>query len=142
MAKRPRSIRTGLKAYASSQRKSIFNLYMVRNHQDGYPYLNLHLFYFLKYTETSFFFGKIDLSMNSRPKWERITRDKKKMIFIFKTGQTGQTPKSLTNQFYKKKLCFFIFSTRKKNSFSGLFSTFQFFTFFCLKIYRNINFFW
>ena len=41
------------------------NVYMVRNHQDGYPYLNLALFFFLKISGNLNFFGKIDPSMNS-----------------------------------------------------------------------------
>ena len=40
--------------------------HMVRNHQDGYPYLNLS-FFFLKIYRSVNFFGKIDWSMNSGP---------------------------------------------------------------------------
>ena len=32
---------------------------MVRNHQDGYPYINLSQFFFWKYTETSIFLEKL-----------------------------------------------------------------------------------
>ena len=39
--------------------------YMVRNHQDGYPYLNLALFIFLKISRDLNFFCKNDWSMNS-----------------------------------------------------------------------------
>ena len=33
-------------------------IYIVRNHQDGYPYINLSQFFFWKYTETLIFWGK------------------------------------------------------------------------------------
>ena len=43
--------------------------HMVRNHQDGYPYIILALFFFLKIYKNIIFFGKNDWSMNSGPRW-------------------------------------------------------------------------
>ena len=108
------------------------------------------------------FFGNIDLSMNSGPRWRGITRDIKKIIYIFKTQQNMVTKldnlqswnpslhfsilncpnlitifcqvlkmkiiifdipinpapiavwNSLTNQFYQRNWCFFIFSKKVK----------------------------
>ena len=39
--------------------------YMVRNYQDGYPFLNLAFFFLLKISRDLNLFGKNDWSMNS-----------------------------------------------------------------------------
>ena len=47
----------------------IRSTHMVRNHQDGYPYINLALFFFfLKKSRDFNLFGKIEWSMNSEPR--------------------------------------------------------------------------
>ena len=46
---------------------SLVLLYMVRNHQDGYPSKNFSYFFLLKIYRNVNFFKKIDWSMNSGP---------------------------------------------------------------------------
>ena len=60
---------------------------MVRNHQDGYPYLNFSLFLLLKIYRITIFFGKIDWSINSGPRWAGDYKGYQKNISIFKTQQ-------------------------------------------------------
>ena len=48
---------------------TIWSLEMFRNHQDGYPYINLSQFVFLKINRNVNFFWKIYWSMNSGPRW-------------------------------------------------------------------------
>ena len=58
---------------------------MVRNHQDGYPYINLSLFilYILKIYRNINFCGKIDWSMNSGPQWAGDCKGYQKKLFPF-----------------------------------------------------------
>ena len=53
----------------TKRRRGTF-VYMVRNHQDGYPYINFSQFFFLLtiYRNVNFF-GKIDWSMISGQRW-------------------------------------------------------------------------
>ena len=82
---------------------------MVRNRQDGYPYLNLSLFFFsfLNILKPQFF-GKIYWLMNSGRHRAGIAKDVLKFIFLFKTLQKMATK---LRQFTKR----------------GPFSTFQLF---------------
>ena len=58
---------------------------MVRNRQDGYPYINLCLFFYVveNIQKHNFFFGKNDWSMNSGPRWAGIARDIEQNYFHF-----------------------------------------------------------
>ena len=56
---------------------------MVRNHQDGHPYINLSFFVVVENIQKhQCFFGKIDWSMNSGPGWAGIARDIKKYFYF------------------------------------------------------------
>ena len=121
---------------------------MVRNHQAGYPYINLSLFlFFLKISRNLNFFGKIDWSMNSGMQRARYIKQKN---FIFKTLQKmvtklGQFTKpgafskfqlfklsQLSYHFFCRVLKMKIFFRDPSLHFS--------FAFFCLlKISRNFN---
>jgi hypothetical protein len=62
--------------------------HMVRNHQDGYPYKNLSLFFiFWKYTETSFFWKNLLVNEFRTAMGGGLLGISKKIISIFTTWQ-------------------------------------------------------
>ena len=90
------------------------NIYMVRNHQDGYPYINLSQFFCCwKYTETSIFLEKLIGQWIPNRNRRGIARDIKKIISTFKTWQkmvkkSGQF-KKLKWPFSSLQFCIFFF---------------------------------
>ena len=99
-------------------------LYMVRNHQDGYPYINLSQFFVaVENIQKHNFFGKIDWSMNSWPRWAGDCQGYKKNYFNFQ---------NLTKNGNKVW-------TISKAEMTLLFSSVLHFLF-LLKIYRIVNF--
>ena len=96
---------------------------MVRNHQDGYPYINLSLFCCCwKYTETSFFWKNWLVNEFRTAMGRGLLGILKKIISIFKTWQKMVTK---FGQFKKRKWPF---------------SSLQFCIYFLLKIYRIVIF--
>ena len=98
---------------------------MVRNHQNGYPYLNLALFFFFENIRKHHFFWKKLLVNEFRTTMGNgLLGISKKIISVFKTWQKMVTK---LGQFKKLKWPF---------------SSLQFCTFLLLlKIYRIVNFF-
>ena len=75
---------TGLNRIIISPNKICIYIYMVRNHQDGYPYMNLSLFFvFWKYIETSIFLEKLIGQWIPNRDGRGIARDIKKNYFHY-----------------------------------------------------------
>ena len=94
--------------------------HMVRNHQDGYPYINLSLFFFWKYTETSIFFEEKKLVNEFRAAMGGgLLGISKKIISIFKTWQKMITKfgqfKKLKWPFSSLQFCIFFFFENVQN---------------------------
>ena len=103
------------------------NVYMVRNHQDGYPYINLSYFFFLKiYRNINCFLEKLIGQWILDRDGRGIARDIKKVISTFKIWQ-----KMVTKLGQFKKL---------KWPFSSL--NFFIYYFFLIFYIQNHNFFW
>ena len=96
---------------------------MVRNHQDGYPYINLSYF---KHTETSIFLEKLIGQWIPDRDGRGIARDIKKNYFHIQ---------NLTKNGNKV-------GTISKAETTLLFSSVLHFCFCFLKIYRIVHFFW
>ena len=99
--------------------------YMVRNHQDGYPYLNFFLL--LKIYRNINFFGKINWSVNSGWRWAGDSYGDQKNDCPFKTQQKMVTklgqftklgPFSAFQLFKLSKLCYlFLLHFENENNF-------------------------
>ena len=94
---------------------------MVRNHQDGYPYINLALLFCWKYTETSIFFGKKKLVNEFQTAMGGVLIGiSKKIISILKTWQNMVTKfgqfKNLNWPFSSLQFCTFYFLFENKQN--------------------------
>ena len=76
--------------------RQTYATHMVRNHQGGYPYINLSLFFFWKYTETSFFLEKFIGQWILDRDRRGIARDIKKSYLHFQ-NLTKNSDKGLDN---------------------------------------------
>ena len=100
-------------------------VYMVRNHQDGYPYINLALFFFFNIQKRQFFWKKRLVNEFRTAMGEGWLEISKKIISIFKTWQKMVTKfrqfKKLKWPFTSLQICIYFFLI--------------------MKIYRIVNFF-